>query len=151
MTWAGKRYFWLVGLLAGYWNYLEQIEGLMTRLGDLGTRPPSPADPKVRRARQIGADAVDALVWAYKSGDSVPELAGKFGINETTVRAHLVRREISTRGNGGYRKLHGEQLGRAQALYAAGQSLRSVAAELRLSREAVRSGLVMAGVVLRAR
>jgi hypothetical protein len=73
---------------------------------------------------------VDDLVAAYRSGDSVPELASKFGVNETTVRAHLSRREISTRGNGGYRKVHGDQLDRAQKLYAAGSSLRSVASEL---------------------
>jgi len=59
-------------------------------------------------------------VRAYRTGDSVPALAKAFEVNETTVRAHLGRRGVETRGNGGYRKLHGAQLNQAVELYAAG-------------------------------
>ncbi|HWJ64884.1 MAG TPA: hypothetical protein VNS19_23135 [Acidimicrobiales bacterium] len=89
------------------------------------------------------------MVTAYLNGSSQQELVVRFRIDPTTVRAHLRRREVlATRP---YNKLHGELLERAKELYAAGRSLRSVASELGVSRETVRSGLLAGGVVLRGR
>ncbi len=90
--------------------------------------------PPVRRQRQkqtrLSKEQVDQLVKAYGDGDSVAGLARRFEVNETTVRAHLTRREVATRGRAGYRLLHGELLDRASQLYAAGKSLRSIGSEL---------------------
>lgn len=113
--------------------------------------PAEPARAIRQKQTRLCVEQVDELVRAYRNGDSVPTLAKAFEVNETTVRAHLERRGVETRGNRGYRKLHGELLARATELYAAGLSLRSVSSELGLAREAVRSGLREGGVVLRSR
>lgn len=89
---------------------------------------------------------MDELIAAYQAGTPCRDLAERFGINESTVFAHLKRRGVERRP---FRKLRGEELDRAKGLYAAGLSLRSVASELGVSRTTVRSGLVSCGVVLR--
>lgn len=109
--------------------------------------PPVPSHQGRQRQVRLSAERVDELVELYRSGASKAELARVFGINETTVRAHLRRRAVEHRPR---RKLHGELLRQAAELYAAGWSLRSIGSELGVSREAVKSGLVAADVDLRA-
>lgn len=108
--------------------------------------PPIPSHQGRQRQVRLSAERVDELVQLYRSGASKAELARVFGINETTVRAHLRRRAIEHRPR---RTLHGELLEQASELYAAGWSLRSIGSELGVSREAVKSGLVAADVDLR--
>ena len=106
---------------------------------------------KVKQRQQqtrLDEQAVDDLVAAYKAGSPYRELVERFGINESTVVAHLQRRGVERRT---FRKLRGGQLEQARDLYESGLSLRAVASELGLSKEAVRSGLVAAGVPIRGR
>ena len=91
---------------------------------------------------------MDELIAAYQAGSPCGDLAERFGINESTVFAHLKRRGVE---RWPFRKLRGEQLDRAKELYVAGLSLRSVASELGVSRQTIRSGLVSGGVELRQR
>ena len=112
----------------------------------LDVGPPTPSHQGRQPQVRLSAKRVDELVELYRSGASKAELARVFGINETTVRAHLRRRAVEHRPR---RKLHGELLERAAELYAAGWSLRSIGSELGVSREAVKSGLVAGGMRLR--
>lgn len=133
------------------------LRGRSARMSRQGEVPPLDDEPPGQgsfppdgwhRQKQVrlGDEAVDELIAAYQAGTPCQELAERFGINESTVFAHLKRRGVERRP---FRKLRGEQLDRAKELYAAGLSLRSVASELGVSRQTVRSGLVSGGVVLR--
>jgi len=107
-------------------------------------RPPDQRQKQVR----LRSDQVDELVAAYLAGAPQHELSARFGIHDTTVRAHLRRRGVLKQRP--YRKLRGDTLERAVDLYSSGMSLRAVASEVDLSREAVRAGLLGAGISLRA-
>ena len=107
-------------------------------------RPPDQRQKQVR----LRSDQVDELVAAYLAGAPQHELAARFGIHDTAVRAHLRRRSVLKQRP--YRKLRGDALERAVELYNSGMSLRAVASEVDLSREAVRTGLLAAGIRLRA-
>jgi transposase-like protein len=95
---------------------------------------------------RLASEAVDDLVVAYRSGTPCAELGEQFGINESTVFAHLKRRGVERRP---FRKLRGEKLERARECYEAGMSLRDVAVEVGVSRSTVHAGLVAAGVEIR--
>ena len=69
--------------------------------------PPSPSHQWRQRQVRLSTERVDELVELYRSGASKAELARVFGINETTVRAHLRRRAVEHLPR---RKLHGELL-----------------------------------------
>lgn len=114
---------------------------------ELVSGPARPAHEVRKRQVRLTPEQVDSLVRLYAEGSSFPDLIERFGINESTVAAHLRSRRVPKRA---YRKLHGVQLQEARRMYEAGGSLRSVAEDLRLSREAVRSGLMAAGVEMRA-
>lgn len=103
---------------------------------------------KRQKQVRLTVDQVDELIDAYETGSPCHELAERFGINESTVFAHLKRRKVERRP---FRKLHGEMLDRAVSLYESGLSLRSVGSELGLSKESVRSGLASHGVAPRSR
>lgn len=90
-----------------------------------------------------GCGSVDRGV---RGGCPFPRTRGEVRHQRIDRVAHLKRRGVERRP---FRKLRGDQLDRAMALYAAGQSLRSVAVELGLSKEAVRSGLAARGVEIR--
>ncbi len=98
---------------------------------------------------RLRTDQVDELVDLYLAGALQQELTARFGIHDTTLRAHLRRRGVLKQRP--YRKLRGEMLEKAQTLYESGLSLRSVASEIGVSREAIRSGLLSSGVTLRSR
>src|SRR5690349_5376831 len=51
----------------------------------------------------LSPDQVDDLVDGYLQGDTAPELAARFDVDEATVYAHLKRRSVPRRV---YRKLH---------------------------------------------
>ena len=93
---------------------------------------------RLQRQVRLDQSQVSRLLNEYTAGATAPELATRFGINESTVYAHLARHEAPFRV---YRKLHGPLLDRGRALYVEeGLSLRAVAAELGISRTALTSG-----------
>lgn len=96
----------------------------------------------------LASELVDELVESYLTGASAGQLALQFKVSKATVLNHLERREVPKRV---YRKVHGDLLDAAQELYESGGSLRSVAAEVGVTRGALRAALVLAGVVIRDR
>mgnify|MGYP002423516823 FL=1 len=138
----------MVRHLAQYWNHLAPLNKLVNRLEKLGQRALAPRAAPVRRAAQLHPDKVTELLESYRSGTPSLTLAAEFGINESTVYAHIERSGVDRRP---YRKLHGADLERARRLYESGTSLRAVAAEVGCSVSAVHSRLVELGVRMRPR
>ena len=116
------------------------------QVGEVGSACISTA--RGSRAAQLHPDKVTELLESYRSGTPSLTLAAEFGINESTVYAHIERSGVDRRP---YRKLHGADLERARRLYESGTSLRAVAAEVGCSVSAVHSRLVELVVRMRPR
>jgi transposase-like protein len=92
---------------------------------------------------------VDELIAAYKAGDGVEELAERFGVHRTTVRAHLDRRKIERRTVP--TAWDHDDLTAAEAIYASGESLASVAARFGVDPSTIANRFRRAGVPVRPR
>lgn len=138
----------MVRLLASYSNHLPHLERLVSKLAELGKRKSELPYQRPRRARQLDEATVDSLVAAYHSGTSGPQLAVQFGINESTVYAHLKRREAHRPPQ---RKLSGERLQQTLDLYRGGASIREVGTTIGVSKTAVHMALADAGIERRPR
>ena len=95
---------------------------------------------------RLGPGEVADLVAAYRTGVPVEELAASFRVNRTTVLGHVRRHGVPKRDR---RALKGDEVDRAVALYARGQSADVVAAQLGVAASTVRRALNDAGVALR--
>lgn len=99
--------------------------------------------------RRLSSTEVDVLVQAYKGGASIRQLLARYGINRTTVLAHLKRRDIPTRAN--RRKLTDVTVQHAASLYTAGRSLATIGRVLCVDPSTVAKELRQAGVSIRPR
>jgi len=101
--------------------------------GDDRSRPADiahlPASPHRTQGRLRPPD-IDALVDRYRAGDTINELADRFGINRTTVIAHLDRRDVERRAIA--KQWDHETLTSAARRYADGLSLADIAAQFGL-------------------
>jgi hypothetical protein len=102
-----------------------------------------------RTARRLTADEVDALVAVYRSGASVPQLVKQFGVNRTTVLAHLERRGIPRRPC--VAKLTEDEIAAAARDYGDGKSLAKLGAAFGVNAETIRRALLRVGVEIRPR
>jgi len=124
---------------------------LVERLSSLGksktgrrrTPRPTPRKPLVR----LNLEEVQDLAAAYEAGESMKELAERFGISRWTVADHLKRTGTSTR----HRVMNEARIAKCVELYAAGLSLVSVGEELRVGGATVRRALLGAGIAPRPR
>ncbi|MHB8318958.1 MAG: hypothetical protein ACYDEP_07000 [Acidimicrobiales bacterium] len=134
-----------------------QVDGPVLHLPPLGTvlrqspgeAPVDPTDPLVASLpvqRRLTPGEVADLVAAYRRGVSVEGLATSFRVNRTTVLGHVRRHGVPKRDR---RALKGDEVDRAVALYARGQSADVVAAQLGVAASTVRRALNDAGVALR--
>lgn len=82
---------------------------------------------------------VARLVEDYVAGASIDELIAGYGVNRTTVYAHLDRHGVARPRRRG--KLTEEQVANAAALLLAGQTPPAIARELRIGEETVRRAL----------
>lgn len=105
------------------------------------------------RSRQkqvrLGSSEVDCLVERYRGGATVDGLAGCFGVDRTTVMAHLRRRRVPTRRR--EKLLGADDVAEAAVRYAAGATLAEVAGVFAVGVETLRSAFVDAGVARRSR
>lgn len=124
---------------------------LVERLSGLGgTKPerqrtarPKPRKPLIR----LEPDEVEDLVARYEAGESMKELAERFGISRWTVADHLKRNGTSTR----HQVMTDERITRCIELYAAGLSLVAVGDEVGVDGATVRRALLAAGITPRPR
>jgi len=84
------------------------------------------------------------LAECYRSGATILDLAGRFGVSRTTVMAHLRRAGVETR----YNLLEG-RVDDAKSLYERGWSLVQVAAYFDVSAGTVLNAFKRAGVETR--
>ena len=124
---------------------------LVERLSDLGKsktgrrRTPrlKPRKPLVR----LNLEEIQDLAAAYEAGESMKELAERFGISRWTVADHLKRSGTPTR----HQKMNETRVAKCIELYAAGLSLVSVGEELGVDGATVRRALLGAGIAPRPR
>jgi hypothetical protein len=112
--------------------------------------PASTEQPRPRRTqKRLRGVEVDEMVAAYRTGDSVDELAERFDVHRTTAMAHLRRRRVEPRVP--FTAWDPEALTAAAALYASGASLVVVAARFRVDPSTVANRFRRAGVTIRPR
>jgi DNA-binding CsgD family transcriptional regulator len=116
-----------------------------SRLADLA---PLPAAPHPTQGR-LRAPDIDALVDRYRAGDTIIQLADRFGINRTTVIAHLDRRGVQRRAIA--KQWDHETLTSAARTYQNGYSLADIAAQFGLDPSTVANRFRRAGVPIRPR
>jgi lambda repressor-like predicted transcriptional regulator len=130
-------------------HYSNPAAGLA---GEDQTRPdddaPLPAAPHPTRGRLRLPD-IDALVDRYRAGDTINELADRFGINRTTVIAHLDRRGVQRRALS--KQWDHKTLTYAVRSYADGSSLAAIAEQFGLDPSTVANRFRRAGVPIRPR
>lgn len=137
----------LVGFLAEYWNWDDQVASLRERLQrDEGREDASRRLP--RRSRQLADDEVDRLVAARKAGAEIKDLAAELGVHRATIIAHLNRRGVEGRRHPG-RTLTETGIQDAGRLYESGLSLAEVGKRLDVDRRYLRVVLPAAGFPLR--
>lgn len=90
-------------------------------------------------------DEVDELVAAYKAGDGLEELAERFGVHRTTVRAHLERGKIERRTAS---TAWDHAALTAAAHYASGESLAAVAVRFGVDPSRVANRFRRAGIAI---
>lgn len=96
--------------------------------------------------KRLGPEAIQQLVVDYEAGESTAALAQTYGLAKGTVLDLLAKNGVQVRGQG----LPGDQLEEATRLYVEdGWPLRRLGPHLGCSPDAVRLGLIRAGVTLR--
>ncbi len=138
--------FGLVELIGRYSNPCEQGE----RLRDLEEMVPkgSPkvgAGPRKQVHRRLRSAEIERLVAGYLDGLTVYQLADQFPIHRATVSLLLERQGVPRRN----RPLSPDQVKRARALYATGQSLVAVGGQLGCHASTIYSALRKVGVIMR--
>jgi DNA-directed RNA polymerase specialized sigma24 family protein len=104
---------------------------------------------EIQHQHRLEADERQRLIEAFKDGATFEELAERFGIHRTTVRAYLDRAGLDFLPYGA--KLTAVDVERAAWLYLDGLSLASVGQYFDVDAETIRSALKRAGVPIRPR
>lgn len=102
---------------------------------------------KPRTARPLKPAQIDALIAGYRTGKTMKDLAGEFGINRLTGSAHLRRASVIPRRGG----LDQGRAAEATRLYEAGWSSGRLAKRFNVSADNVLKALRGAGVTIRPR
>ncbi len=108
------------------------------------------ATPVSRRVvRRLTTEQVAELVESYRAGDSVPIVAKRFGIDRSTVLAHLDRAGVPRRPT--VRAMTDAQVQEAARLYAEGLSLLRTGERFGVSDKTILKEFRKAGVRTRPR
>jgi hypothetical protein len=92
---------------------------------------------------------VDDMVAAYRAGDSIEQLADRYGVHRTTVIAHLGRRQVQLRPT--FAPWDHDALTAAAAYYASGASLATVADRFGVDPSTVANRFRRGGIPIRPR
>jgi transposase-like protein len=96
--------------------------------------------------RRLNPEQVDQLIAEYQTGDSMLQLAKRWGLHRTTVAEHLRRAGVVVKQRG----VPPEWLHEAIRLYKDGWSCQRLAERFRCDDETVRQTLKRHGVQLRS-
>ena len=138
-----------MGLIGPYYNTKQQVRTLEALIKSL----PDPSAPfegrhlmrLTRTARRLPTEQADELVAAYVAGDSVHDLAQRFGVSRESVNQIVRRRDIPLRPRG----LSPEQIDEAVRLYEQGSSLAGIGKRMDVDARTVHRRLVERGVPMR--
>ncbi|HEX4492092.1 MAG TPA: helix-turn-helix domain containing protein [Acidimicrobiia bacterium] len=134
-------------LVGSYSNPTILLEKLTAVQACTGSRDADQGRVRQRQTQiHLTSDQVDDLITSHLDGESIAELAARFGIHRTTVMKHLDRAGVERRA--GVIERH---LERARTLYESGLSLAKVGEHFGVDGETVRQSLKRAGVVIRRR
>ncbi len=131
-------------------HYSNPALGQPTADSSAAVERTTPPTPRAQLPRRLQTIEVDEMVAAYLAGDTVNDLAQRFGVHRTTVMAHLTRRaakrpEISTV------KWDDETLVAAAHLYTSGASLSRVGERFGVHASTIANRFQRAGVPIRPR
>jgi lambda repressor-like predicted transcriptional regulator len=102
-----------------------------------------------RPNRKLSPTEIDQLVVDYQTGLCLTELGERYGLHRQTAKGHLERRGVPIRSE--LPALNDKQIIQAAALYAQGQGLNPIAAQLGVAPNTVKRALLAQGVRLRPR
>jgi len=97
----------------------------------------------------LSQEEVLSLAKKYEAGSTVRDLVQSFGIDRTTVLAHLERQGVGRRRQ--LRKMTDADVAKAAGLYATGESLKATGARLGVNAETLRREFTKAGIPVRPR
>ena len=97
--------------------------------------------------KRLDPEQVARLIADYRAGELVNDLVNAYGIHRSTVLDHLKRQGVRRRRS----RLTIPDIEKIVGLYASGESVETIAVELRIGATTVRRALVKAGVELRRR
>ena len=119
------RYSNRVEVMGRYLNHSAQGECLRNLLEMVpsGSKTAKTRTPR-RVCRRLETSRVEELIKVYVEGVSVDVLAGKFGVDQSTVQKHARRHDLPRRSP----RLGPSQIKEAVTLYTEGQSLLKLAA-----------------------
>lgn len=137
----------MVGVLAQYWNWAQQMEKLREQVVQSGRRGQESRQIP-RRMPQLTKEQVARLVAAREVGAEINQLATEFGVHRATVINHLHRAGVPGRKRQG-RTLGPDQVRAAGELYASGVSLIEVGEQFDVDRRHLRKVLPENGFELR--
>lgn len=121
---------------------LEQMVGRITEDEHV------PVEPRPRQQqRRLAPEQIYEVVARYIDGEPIDGLAREYGINRTTVIAHLERNGIERRRNP--RKMTDAKVRAAAERYATGLSLAGVAAEFGVCERTLRREFEHANIKVR--
>ncbi|MEV0357684.1 helix-turn-helix domain-containing protein [Nocardia sp. NPDC050697] len=98
-----------------------------------------------RLDKRVSPETVAELVAAYVGGTPTPELCKRYNISEGGILKLLKEQGVAMRRQG----LSASQIDQAVRLYADGNSLRAISAQLGSSSSTVRDALLARGVTMR--
>lgn len=137
----------MVGVLGAYSKTNEttrQICSLLEKArSERSDREPTVA--KIRTPKELPGEVQQSIVDGYRSGTSMKELAGVFGVHRTTIRAALDRHGVAPRD----RTISSAQVATASRLYQSGLSLAKVGVKLGFDAQTIANHLHRVGVPVR--
>lgn len=124
------------------------------RLQDLLTLPRRPEgavasvrSPRRRTSRRVTPDELEAMVTAYRSGQTLTQIAAEHHRSKNGVSAALKRAGVQVR----YNLLGDADVAEAARLYESGLSLAEVGARFEVDASTVHRAFVRAGIATRPR
>jgi lambda repressor-like predicted transcriptional regulator len=137
----------IVELVHAYSNPKAGLE-ILPKLLVKATSTRRPPERPTSRQAQVRLDPYEAnaVAAAYRNGETIKELAGRYGIHRVTAASMLRRLGVERRRAG----LSDEQADEASRLYPEGWSLARLAGRYGVDDMTMRRSLLLAGVVMRS-
>lgn len=133
--------------LVGHYSNTDDLLRRLERIRQTPHKPRSAANRTPKRPQnRLTADETATLLQGYEQGETLDNLAERFGIHRTTVLNHVQRAGMERRIG-----IIDRHLDKAQTLYASGLSLAAVGTQFGVGKDAVRQAFHRHGIPVRPR